>query len=633
MATDLHFHESPVSDASSALKIVFGAPLIGAGDTLGTIGISLADAPHLSATGVVREIEFGTVGVSLSDSPTVAVAGVLDNAVSRGPRSSTTVEWSGAATVNVDTSSSWAAPVRAPHLVAAPIVDAQHLSDTPVSAAWEESKRLPQSRQSGWSEAQRLSAVKVSAQFDEAVRIRKQRTSRWQEGTQVEGRQVRMPYQETIRTRRSLRAPHQKAVPKRQQVVSRIRDGKGVARDWIALWEEARHPLPGRSIIAPPIPPVDLCYTPPLGSNVPLVFSMRWDGSTELTFFCDNHSVTPGTIVVPVRKLYMVTNSASLTNVSTGDVIPTLSMSISLDVGSWSWSFSASVPAAAQSAIEPADDGTPTEVEAIINGVPYRFYVEGISRDRTFPKSTLSLTGRGKTAALDAPYAPVQSFTNTDDRTAQQLVGDVLTDNGVSMGWDVTWNPEDWLVPAGVFNFKGSYIAAINSIAAACGAYVQPHNTDLALSILLRYPTAPWDWATTTPDFELPSAVTQRESITWAENVRYNRVWVSGQQQGVLARVTRAGTAGDMLADTITDSLITTAAAGRQRALPVLAMAGRVATVGLRMPVLPETGIIPPGKLVRYVDGGVTRLGMSRAVSVDVGLPTIYQTISLETHV
>jgi hypothetical protein len=304
---------------------------------------------------------------------------------------------------------------------------------------------------------------------------------------------------------------------------------------------------------------------------------------------------------------------------------------MSLDVDSWTWTLNVSVPGYAMPLVEPVD-GEPVEVDLLVNGAHYRFFIEGISRDRTFGKSALTLTGRGKTASLDAPYAPTMTFTNTSARTAQQLIADILTDNGVPMDWDVTWNPVDWTVPANVFSFTGTYIGAINTVAAAAGAYVQPHPTDQALSVLLRYPVVPSLWPTTTPDFELPADVAQRESISWENKAAYNKVYVSGQQQGVSVGVTVDGTDGSLPADNITDALITTVAAAQQRAIPVLANTGRIATVGLRLPVLPATGIIPPGKLVKYVDGGVTRYGLTRGVSVEIGNPAIWQTISLEVH-
>lgn len=389
-------------------------------------------------------------------------------------------------------------------------------------------------------------------------------------------------------------------------------------------------PPPGRSWYPPEPPEPPVCYEP----DTDLVFSTAWTADGNLLFVCEytDPGPEPGeTVVVPVKEVYLVINSAVLVRVEDGEAIPTLEMSMSLDVDSWTWSFSARVPGEALSLLAPGVDG-PVHVQATINGTPYRFIVERLQRDRSFNSNVLAVSGRGRLAVLDSPYAPTKDFFNAGARTAQQLIDDILTDNGVPLGWGVTWQPVDWSVPAGVFSHQGNYISAINSVASSAGAYLQPHNTDEALSILLRYPEAPWNWGSVTPDFELPSALATVEGIEWQDRPAYNRVYVSGQQTGVLGRVTRAGTAGDMLAPTVVDPLMVTAAAARQRGIPVLAETGRIASVTLRLPVLTETGIIRPGNFVRYVDGATTRMGLSRSVSVDVGLPTIWQTITLETH-
>lgn len=78
--------------------------------------------------------------------------------------------------------------------------------------------------------------------------------------------------------------------------------------------------------------------------------------------------------------------------------------------------------------------------------------------------------------------------------------------------------------------------------------------------------------------------------------------------------------------------------AGRQRGLPIVADVGRQARVSLRLPVLPATSIIQPGKFVRYTDGAVTRLGLNRSVGVEVtwgdnDALQVWQTIGVETHV
>ena len=100
----------------------------------------------------------------------------------------------------------------------------------------------------------------------------------------------------------------------------------------------------------------------------------------------------------------------------------------------------------------------------------------------------------------------------------------------------------------------------------------------------------------------------------------------------MLGQITRTGTAGDVVAPMITDPLITHADAARARGRPILADTGRQARITLELPILPETGIITPGKLVQYTDAGTTRRGLVRSTAVTAQLPTARQTIELETH-
>lgn len=197
----------------------------------------------------------------------------------------------------------------------------------------------------------------------------------------------------------------------------------------------------------------------------------------------------------------------------------------------------------------------------------------------------------------------------------------------------MAWGLEDWNVPGGTWNLQGSYIAAVQDIVRAAGGYVQPHRTAATLRALPRYPAAPWQWGGLTPDFELPSAIASVEGIEWRRLPTYNRVFVSGSTgAGVLGQVTRAGTDGVAVAPMVTHALVTDAVAARQRGLAELANTGRQAWVTLRMPVLPDTGVIQPGALVRYVDGTTTRVGLVRSTAVSWDRPVLRQTISLETH-
>lgn len=402
-------------------------------------------------------------------------------------------------------------------------------------------------------------------------------------------------------------------------------------RQWSSMpWGTGRHPPPGASVLHPPVVPTDPCYLP----SPHLLFEAPWTGDTHLVFVCERHGPGPEpgeAVVVPVRRVYVVINEARLRRVD-GDIqIPTFTMSMSLDADSWAWGFSADVPRGALPNLQPSNFGDPVELEAWVNGVPYRFLAEQLSTSRTFGKESLRISGRGLTATLDAPYAPTLNFGNTGARTAQQLMGDVLTVNGVPFGWTVDWQLTDWLVPGNVWTHQGAYVGALNGIVQAAGGYLQPHESDKVVKALLRYPTAPWDWGAAA-DFELPADVTTQEGIVWQENPRYNRVFVSGVSAGVLGQVTRAGTDGASLAPMVTDALITHADAARQRGVRELAAGGRQAMVSLQLPVLETTGVIPPGKMVRYVDGSTTRVGITRSVQVDVRMPEIFQSIEVETY-
>ena len=325
-------------------------------------------------------------------------------------------------------------------------------------------------------------------------------------------------------------------------------------------------------------------------------------------------------------------NEISLRRISNGLYLPPVSFSLGIDRESWTWSFNASFPLTSLADLEPDTAGNPVELEAEINGNPYRVLVESITRERSFGGGSISVSGRGKSAWLDAPYAPVLNFSNTQERTAQQLMQDALMLNGVGVGWDIDWRIADWTVPAGAWSHQGAYISALKTIAGAAGAYLQPHPTQQIIRVMPAYPTAPWNWDGVTPDIELPSAVTTREGIEWIEKTRYNAVYVSGQSAGVLGHVKRAGTAGDVMAPMIVDPLITHADAARQRGLSILGDTGRIANVSLRVPVLPETGIIEPGAFIRYVDGGATHLGLVRSTEIGVEYPEVFQTLGVETH-
>jgi len=354
-----------------------------------------------------------------------------------------------------------------------------------------------------------------------------------------------------------------------------------------------------------------------------------------LLFVCRNHIDPPPDgepVVVPVRRVYLVINNVTLHRLPDGLPVPVFNLSLSLDAASWTWGFDAQLPAAAENLVAPGSNGGPVELLASVNGTAFRVLAESISRERVFGDASIRISGRGRNAVLAAPYAPVMTFSNTEGRTARQLMDDVLTVNGIPLGWAVDWGLTDWNVPAGAFAQQGSWIDALTAIAGAAGGYLIPHPSAQSIRVRHRYPVAPWEWSTVTPDFVLPVDAVARESLRWLEKPAYNRVFVSGQDVGVLGQVTRAGTAGDVLAPMVVDPLITEAAAARQRGIAVLADTGQQIEVSLRLPVLAETGIIEPGAFVEYQDGSVTRLGLVRSTQVEAGLPEVWQTLGVQAY-
>ncbi len=335
-------------------------------------------------------------------------------------------------------------------------------------------------------------------------------------------------------------------------------------------------------------------------------------------------------VVVPIKRIYIVMHDVFLRRVSDNAPIHCVSMSLSLDASSWAWGFDASVAASSQALVEPDANG-PVELLASVNGKAFRVLAEQVSRERVFGQTRIRVSGRSRHAALDAPYSPQQVFGHDQPRTSQQLMDDVLTVNGVPLGYTVDYGLAPWLVPAGVFSHQGTYISALAALAQAGGGYLIPHASERAFKVRHRYPFKPWE--PITPDVVLPADVLVRESIAWKERPAYNRVYVSGQAQGVLGRVTRAGTAGDVLAPMVTDALITDAVAARQRGLAVLGDTGRQLELGISLPVLPEIGVIEPGTYVRYADGAVTRIGIVRSTAVQVGGAEVNQTLGVEVHV
>jgi len=618
--------------ASGSAKLVLGDAHAAAATPDSHIAIDADFAQDLPASVVLA------VGVGLrvdavfdADMP-CAVALAWDANVQRGgirhavsshwqqarPTASAAVQapWQQAKALRIATATQWQAGQR---------------SASAVQAPWQQAKPLRHATQQHWQDGQKLRHA-TRQHWQEATRLRAAVATVWQQGELLR-HAVRLHYQEATRLRASTHQRWQEGIGRRASTHPAWGHGVPVAVHLRSHWQDAMRPLAGVSPAStkPPKPPQPICYDPArLGL---LVVDTPAPTGWKLLFVCYRVAPPKQAIVVTPRRAYIVLNNITLHRLDTGAPLHAHGFSMSLDYQSWTWQWSASLHHNAADHLGRDANGDPPVLVAEINGQPFRLRLEKLSRDRRFNPTRWAVSGRGLAATLAAPWAVKTSFGNTLERTAHQLMQDVLTVNGVPLGWSLDWQLQDWMVPAGAWAMQGSYIEAITDIAGAVGGYVQPHATDAVLRILPKYPHAPWNWPTLLmPDFDLPKEVGEVEGTEYLDKPAYNGVFVGGQGMGVFGPVTRAGTAGDVLAPQVLHPLITDATAHSQRGMAELADTGTQEHVTLTMQVLPETGVITPGKAVLYRGHDRDYLGIVRATSINWASPKLRQTITLETH-
>lgn len=382
------------------------------------------------------------------------------------------------------------------------------------------------------------------------------------------------------------------------------RAGGADAQRWLP-WTKFSHQLPGGwGIVTPP-------DEPPI----------------------DEH----GTWVVPVRRVYIMTNAATLVRVDDNTSLPVLSLNAESDADSWAWRVDATLPASSMDAIMPDLGGAPVLLQATINGYGVQWLAESVSRERVFGSDRIRVSGRSPSALLADPYAVAYAYSSADAITAQQAALAAIAAVGLPMGWSLGWHITDWLLPAGLWQHQGSPMSAVQRIAEAAGAYVQTDRLFKVLHVRHRYPHAPWNWGGLTPDVLLPAAVALREAVEWTDKPAYNEVYVRGQSVGVNGHVVKTGTTGGLIAAEVVDDLITHADAARQRGRAILGDTGRQQRITLSLPLNEDTGLLSVGQLVDITEGSgpaaTIRRGLVRGVSCAYAPPKARQTVEVQTHV
>ena len=422
------------------------------------------------------------------------------------------------------------------------------------------------------------------------------------------------------------------------------RDAAPHSSRWQAPWDWATPALQRYHVDPPPVPvvPRPSCYTPPPGDSVPLAF--RGD-----------YTPPPGDqlrfdlVCGDVPRIYHLTRTRIVEHTVTVCRLPDrlplhcLSATIQADIDSWSQAIDLQLAdRASYHAILPDADG-PKLVEINASGHVYVALIERVSERRVAPldaratPTRFSASGRSRTALLATPYAPARPYVSEAAMTAQQAVIRELEFTPFSLDWQI----DDWLIPAGAWRYDNETpMSAILRIAAAAGAVVQSHPADETIIVRPAYPAAPWAWSGESPAVILDGGSLIEMGREWQPGPQYLGVYVSGDTQGVLVNVLRAGSGGSPCAQMIVDPLITAVEPARGRGLRAIADSHNQTLEPIVLPLLPAPaapGVIDPAMLVQVEDPvhGIYK-ALSKSVTISVGLSgdavTIRQTVELARH-
>lgn len=349
---------------------------------------------------------------------------------------------------------------------------------------------------------------------------------------------------------------------------------------------------------------------------------------------------------IPVaRKVYIIMNDVQVVRLPDGAPIDVLSVDLSASVDAWCWSVRMELANPAQVALLAPDGNGPKLVQITMNGYVWTAIIESRDRSRAHADVAPVVTGRSQTALLADTYTARRSKAVPDAYSAQQLAMQEITDRALHFTLD--WRGIDWIVPGGAWYYQDlAPIDVIAQIAAARGAVLQSAPGDPKLIVQSRYPVSPWAWSAGNADVALP--------IDWVTDVdarqqskpMYDAVIIAGQQQGVLARVTRQGSAGSTFAPQVVDQLMLTPEVATERGRNVLADRGMQEQVDMDVPLFPAgtitagmSGLYAPLLLVDVQDPADPWQGQSVGVTLSArrGGPDnkaleIWQRVSLERH-
>lgn len=331
---------------------------------------------------------------------------------------------------------------------------------------------------------------------------------------------------------------------------------------------------------------------------------------------------------IPNQNWWYILNSLSVTRLDNDAEILVYDGNYRTDRSSWAWSYSLTVPHTEIAKLEPIN-GQPVILKIMVNGHEHHMLLENRTRSRNFGNITYTLTGRSQTALLDAPYAPLRSFLQENERTSVQLAQAEL--DRVFSDTVLNWQLIDdlgWIVANNSLSYSNlAPIAAIKLIAESGGGFIYSEKGSNTLSIKPLYKKTFWD-TFTVGDYDrlVPDSLVTSQSTDYELYPDYNGITLTNDRAGKQAQVKRTGTAADVLLPPENNPLfdvVSMGAFGKAK----LAKAGMIETHTLTMPISVEVGECAPGEVFAF---NAQWWGIVESVSVSFSHAKVNQTVKVE---
>ncbi|OUY10547.1 hypothetical protein CAP42_05975 [Acinetobacter indicus] len=365
----------------------------------------------------------------------------------------------------------------------------------------------------------------------------------------------------------------------------------------------------------------------------------QYEGTGNLNFVCLCHEVDAHNVIlnfgvddcipaIPNQNWWYILNSLSVTRLDNDAEILVYDGNYRTDRSSWAWSYSLTVPHTEIAKLEPIN-GQPVILKIMVNGHEHHMLLENRTRSCNFGNITYTLTGRSQTALLDAPYAPLRSFLQENERTSVQLAQAEL--DRVFSDTVLNWQLIDdlgWIVANNSLSYSNlAPIAAIKLIAESGGGFIYSEKGSNTLSIKPLYKKTFWD-TFTVDDYDrlVPDSLVTSQSTDYELYPDYNGITLTNDRTGKQAQVKRTGTAADVLLPPENNPLfdvISMGAFGKAK----LAKAGMVETHTLTMPISAEVGECAPGEVFAF---NAQWWGIVESVSVSFSHAKVNQTVKVE---